>query len=471
MGNGIVTDNVVDHKPAGLSGSSCNRVIIGLGKTGLSCARYLYNQGLPFKIIDTRENPPGAEECCRLFPDVPLHTGSFNEQWLLAADELVVSPGIALTEPAIARAMDNGAMAIGDIELFCRALNAASANKPLLAITGSNGKSTVTTLMGEMVSHSGLYPGVGGNIGTPALDLLEDDRIDVYVLELSSFQLETTHSLRATAATVLNLSPDHMDRYPTLSAYHQAKQRIYRGCGAAIFNRDDPLTTPSLPVTAEAVTFTSGSPDPGQMGLLVDDEGVWLSQGADRLVNTRQMKLKGRHNYLNALAALALGEAIDLDRQAMKAALVAFPGLKHRCQWLGERDGVAWFNDSKATNVGASVAAIEGLGEGLVGKIVLIAGGDGKGADFSGLKPALERYVRHLILIGRDGPTIEQAVKGSTRIQRSASLEDAVSLAAELAEQGDAVLLAPACASFDMFNSFEHRGDRFTELVNGLLVC
>nr|WP_306671017.1 UDP-N-acetylmuramoyl-L-alanine--D-glutamate ligase [Endozoicomonas sp. SESOKO1] len=456
-------------------GSSCHRVIIGLGKTGLSCARYLYHQGLPFKIVDTREKPPGEAECRQLFPDIPLHTGGFNEQWLMAADELVVSPGIALSEPAIAKAIDNGAIAIGDIELFCRAINVSSAfsqkKKPLVAITGSNGKSTVTTLIGEMVRYSGLNPGVGGNIGTPALDLLDDDSIDVYILELSSFQLETTHSLRATAATVLNLSPDHMDRYPTLVEYHQAKQRIYKGCATAVFNRDDPLTSPLLPVTAGAVTFTCGSPDLGQMGLLSDDDGVWLSKGLEKLINTRQMKLKGRHNYLNALAALALGEAIGLDTSAMFEALMAFPGLKHRCQWLGEHDGVAWFNDSKATNVGASVAAIEGLGEGLEGKVILIAGGDGKGADFSDLQPAVERYVRHLILIGRDGPAIGRVMKEGVDIRKAASLEDAVSLSAALAKQGDAVLLAPACASFDMFNSFEHRGDRFAELVNGLILC
>ncbi len=463
--------SVVEREPMGLIGSSCNRVIIGLGKTGLSCARYLHSQGLPFKVIDTRENPPGEEEYRQLFPDAPLHTGGFNEQWLMAADELVVSPGIALKEPSISRAVENGATAIGDIELFCRAVNTCSPNKPVVAITGSNGKSTVTTLVGEMVRQSGLNPGVGGNIGTPALDLLDDDSIDVYVLELSSFQLETTHSLRATAATVLNLSPDHMDRYPTLAEYHQAKQRIYKGCGTAVFNRDDPLTSPLLPVTSGAVTFTKGTPDLGQMGLLPDDEGVWLCKGLEKQMNTRQMKLKGHHNYLNALAALALGEAIGLDSNAMFEALVSFPGLKHRCQWLGEHEGVTWFNDSKATNVGASVAAIDGLGEGLEGRIILIAGGDGKGADFTELKPAVDRYVSHLVLIGRDGPAIEQVVKGSVTIHNASSLEEAVSISAGLAEEGDAVLLAPACASFDMFNSFEHRGDRFAELVNGLILC
>ena len=456
---------------AGLIGSSCHRIIIGLGKTGLSCARYLYAKGLPFKIIDTRDHPPGAEECRRELPDIPLHTGSFHEPWMMAADELIVSPGIALAEPAIARAMEHGAQAIGDVELFCRAVNSRSSQKPVIAITGSNGKTTVTTLVGEMVRKAGLNPGVGGNIGTPALELLEDTSIDVYVLELSSFQLETTHSLRATAATVLNLSPDHMDRYPTLADYHQAKQRIYRGCGTAVYNRDDPLTSPLLPVTAGGISFTQQSPDLGQMGLLSDDNGIWLSKGLNKLLNTREMKLKGTHNHLNALAAMALAEAAGIDAEAMYEAVKRFPGLGHRCQWLGEANGVAWFNDSKATNVGATIAAIEGLGVGLQGKIILIAGGEGKGADFSVLKPVVERFVSHLLLIGRDSSLIDQALEGVSTHHTCSDLEDAVIRAANLANSGDAVLLAPACASFDMFNNFEHRGEQFSALVSRLVLC
>ncbi len=461
-----------NHANVQLIGSSCNRLIIGLGKTGLSCARYLHQQGLPFAMMDTRENPPGVSVCREEFADVPLHLGGFNEQWLMAADELVVSPGIALAEPAIARAIEHGATAIGDIELFCRAVE-----KPVVAITGSNGKSTVTTLVGEMARQAGLKVAVGGNIGTPALDLLADENADVYVLELSSFQLETTYSLRAAAATVLNLSADHMDRYPTLIDYHQAKQRIYRGCATAVFNREDPLTTPLLPVSAGAITFTSGTPDLGQMGLLTNETGVWLSKGMNKLINTRELKLKGRHNFTNALAALALGEALGLTMDAMLTALRAFPGLPHRCQWVGEFQGVSWFNDSKATNVGAAVAAIEGLGNDLPGsgsqaspekasgKIVLIAGGEGKGAEFSGLQPAVERYVSHLVLIGRDGADIAQAVQGSTTIHWAETLSEAVKQSAALANSGDAVLLAPACASFDMFDSFEQRGEEFVRLV------
>ena len=450
------------------SGSGKERVIVGLGKTGLSCARYLHRLGLPCKIMDTRSNPPGAAECRQQFPDVPLHTGGFNESWLMAADELVISPGIALAEPAIARAIANGARAIGDIELFCRALCAST--KPLLAITGSNGKSTVTTLVGEMVRAAGLNPGVGGNIGIPVLDLLEDQSIDVYVLELSSFQLETTYSLQATAATVLNISPDHMDRYATLADYCLAKQRIYLGCHTAVVNRDDAMTLPRQS-PQQTVSFGSDQPGPGQMGLLTDGEGTWLSSGSDKLINTAELRLKGRHNQLNALAALALGQTVGLDMAAMLTALRRFTGLPHRCQWLAEHDGIVWFNDSKATNVGAAIAAIDGLGAELDGKVIVIAGGDGKGADFSDLRPTLVRYASHLVLLGRDGPVMAQALAGSVPVHQCAGLEQAVALAARLAQPGDAVLLAPACASLDMFNSFEHRGERFAELVNGLLLC
>lgn len=465
MGNGI---NTMDVRQLS-EGSRTERVIVGLGKTGISCARYLHQRGLPFKIMDTRTNPPGESECRQLFADVPLHTGGFNESWLMAADELIVSPGIALTEPAIARAIANGARAIGDIELFCRARNESFSSKLLVAITGSNGKSTVTTLVGEMVRAAGLNTGVGGNIGTPALDLLNDSSIDVYVLELSSFQLETTFSLCATAATVLNITPDHMDRYTTIVDYQRAKQRIYHHCETAIVNRDDLM---ALPLQAtKTVSFGCDQPESGQWGLLTDSAGIWLSKGAEKLVSAAELKIKGRHNQLNALAALALGETIGLDMTAMISALRSFTGLPHRCQWLVERAGVAWFNDSKATNVGAAIAAIEGLGAGLGGKVIVIAGGDGKGADFSDLRLVVASYVSHLLLLGRDGPVMAQALSGSAVIHECAGLEEAVSMADQLAKPGDAVLLAPACASLDMFNSFEHRGERFAELVNRLIVC
>ncbi|WP_370514844.1 UDP-N-acetylmuramoyl-L-alanine--D-glutamate ligase [Endozoicomonas sp. OPT23] len=445
---------------AEIIGSSCSRVVVGLGKTGMSCVRYLAGKKLPFKVIDTRTNPPGLDELKNEYPDVPVHTGSFEKSWLLAADEIVLSPGIAVATPEIADAAATGVKVVGDIELFCREVN-----KPVVAITGSNGKSTVTSLLGEMAKAAGINVAVGGNIGVPVLDLLQNDTIELFVLELSSFQLETTHSLRATVATVLNLSPDHMDRYVSMIEYHQAKQRIYKGCSKAVYFKPDALTVPLLPQATPAIGFTSGLPDLNDYGLLTDSDGIWLCKGVTRLLNCAEMKLQGRHNQTNALAALALGESVNIPLEAMLSALKEFPGLSHRCQWVAEKDGVVWVNDSKATNVGASVAAIEGLGEVISGKVVLIAGGDGKGADFSQLRSPVQRYVRELIVIGRDGEQIAKTVEGAADCSHAEGLAEAIDRALAVSQQGDTVLLAPACASFDMFSSFEQRGDQFVVLV------
>lgn len=441
-----------------LIASSCMRVIVGLGKTGMSCVRYLSKRQLPFKVMDTRLHPPGIDELKKIFPDVPVHTGGFNQDWLNSADELVVSPGIALAEPDIARAIDLGVKAIGDIELFCR-----EAQAPIVAITGSNGKSTVTTLLGEMAIEAGINVGVGGNIGTPALELLENGGKDLYILELSSFQLETTHSLRAAAATVLNLSPDHMDRYTSMVEYHAAKQKVYQGCHSAVYNKLDALTTPLLPTAVAGVAFTAGKPDLNEYGLLSEGRNVWLCKGVEKLINVSGMRLCGRHNQANALAALALGEQVGLPLASMLAVLKRFTGLSHRCEWIAEQDGVTWINDSKATNVGATVAAIEGLGETLTGKLVLIAGGDGKGADFSDLKLPVTRYVRELVLIGRDAPAIERVIENAVPVQYARGLQEAIQLSSRISQSGDVVLFAPACASFDMFANFEQRGDLFRQ--------
>ncbi|KEQ16762.1 UDP-N-acetylmuramoyl-L-alanine--D-glutamate ligase [Endozoicomonas numazuensis] len=443
-----------------LISSNRTRVVVGLGKTGLSCVRFLAERQRSFKVMDTRENPPGIDELRASFPDIPVHLGGLNSDWLLEADELILSPGIALSTPEIAEAVNKGAEAVGDIELFCREVD-----KPVVAITGSNGKSTVTTLLGEMAEEAGLSVAVGGNIGTPALELLEREGVDLYILELSSFQLETTHSLRAAAATVLNVSPDHMDRYASMMDYHKAKQRIYRGCKHAVYNKQDALTVPLLPQATPATAFTSGKPDLHDYGLIDDDEGTWLCKGVERLLNTAAMKLPGRHNQMNALAALALGDTVGIPMAPMLSALTQFEGLAHRCQWVAEKNGVVWINDSKATNVGASVAAIEGLGETLSGKVVLIAGGDGKGADFNQLKQPLKKYGREVVLVGRDAADIAAAVNEVIPVQHSEDLAAAIERACEVSEKGDAVLLAPACASFDMFKSFEHRGDVFAGLV------
>ncbi|WP_263078524.1 UDP-N-acetylmuramoyl-L-alanine--D-glutamate ligase [Endozoicomonas sp. Mp262] len=445
-----------------LISSSCRRVVVGLGKTGMSCVRYLARKGLPFSVVDSRQHPPGLDELSSDYPRVPVFAGGFKQDILNGADELIISPGVALAQPEIAEAIAGGVKVAGDIELFFRAVG----DTPVVAITGSNGKSTVTTLLGLMAEEAGINVAVGGNIGIPALELLAQ-KADLYILELSSFQLETTDSMQAAAATVLNMSPDHMDRYPSPVEYHAAKQRVYKGCKVAVHNLDDPLTAPLLPASTPAITFSGRMPDIGQYGLEVDKESgcCWLVKGTTRLLDTSEMLMVGQHNYMNALAALALGEAVGLELEPMLNALRRFPGLPHRCQWVAQRNQVNWFNDSKATNVGACTAAINGLGTSIAGKIVLIAGGDGKGADFSELCQPVSRYVRRLVLIGRDASIIESQLSGSVAISRARTLADAVAIGEHESQPGDAVLLAPACASFDMFKSFEHRGDEFCKLV------
>lgn len=413
------------------------KVIIGLGKTGLSCIRYLLKKNTDIAIVDNRINPPGLPELKNYSPNVPVYLGCFHENILSQADELVISPGVSLKEPAIAKQIKNGKPVIGDIELFARAARA-----PIIAITGSNGKSTVTTLVGEMAKCAGINVGVGGNLGIPALDLLTAPEPDLYVLELSSFQLETTYSLKAKAAVVLNISPDHMDRYENIEEYKAAKMRIYNGCEVAVIE--------------------------GEWNLF-STEGNYLTYEKQKLLSIDKLKIKGRHQVSNALAALALGAAAGLPMAAMLKALREFPGLPHRCQWVAKINNVDYYNDSKGTNVGAAKAAIEGLGRGTghcaLTKIILIAGGQGKGADFSELFPVVEKYVRAVILIGQDAPKIKTALTGACKILFAESMREAVKFAAQEAQPGDMVLLSPACASFDMFNNFEHRGEVFCEDV------
>ncbi|MDD7804054.1 MAG: UDP-N-acetylmuramoyl-L-alanine--D-glutamate ligase [Endozoicomonas sp. (ex Botrylloides leachii)] len=447
-----------------LISSSCRRIIIGLGKTGLSCVRYFSRQGLPFSVVDSRVSPPGLDVLQRDYPDVPIFTGGFKRELLLAADELIISPGVALAQPEVAEAIKAGAHAIGDVEIFCRLIT----DKPIIAITGSNGKSTVTSLLGKMAHLAGINAAVGGNIGVPVLDLIEQPA-DLYILELSSFQLETTHSLRAEAATVLNISPDHIDRYASFADYHRAKQKIYRGCKTAVYNLEDPLSAPLLPKLTHCSGFTTGEPDLAQFGLRDEHETTWLCKGLERLLDTKQLKMKSRHNYANALAALALGEAVDMPLKPMLEAISQFPGLPHRCQWVADISGVSWFNDSKATNIGATIAAIGSVGEQISGHIILLAGGDGKGADFSELQPVIREYVGHVILLGQDADLLEAALSSCVPVSRATDLHSAVRVASTVSAQGDAVLLAPACASTDMFNNFEDRGNKFIQNVHELL--
>jgi UDP-N-acetylmuramoylalanine--D-glutamate ligase len=350
----------------------------------------------------------------------------------------------------------------GDIDLFAR-----YAKAPIVAITGSNAKSTVTTLVGEMAVAAGKKVAVGGNLGTPALDLLSDD-VELYVMELSSFQLETTDQLNAEVATCLNLSEDHMDRYADLPAYHLAKHRIFRGARQVVVNRDDALSRPLVADQLPCWYFGLGKPDFKRFGLLEENGEKHLAFQFDTLLPVRELKIRGAHNQSNALAALALGHAVGLPMEAMLATLRQFAGLAHRCQWVGERQAVSYYDDSKATNVGAALAAIEGLGADIAGKLVLIAGGDGKGADFSALKAPVGRFCRAVVLLGRDAELLADALGDAAPLIRVKTLEEAVARAAELAEAGDAVLLSPACASLDMFKNFEERGRLFAQAVEGL---
>lgn len=451
---------------------SANTVIVGLGKTGMSVAHYLKNQQREFSVVDSRANPPNADDLQRDYSDVSCHFGSFNSEWFASADQLIVNPGIAIATPEIQQAKQSGAEIIGDIELFARELNQSDKNKPVVAITGSNGKTTVTMLLDLMAKKSGLKVGTGGNIGTPALDLLKEEDVELFVLELSSYQLETTTSLKTVSAVILNVSEDHLDRYDNnLEKYAQSKAVIYDNCQHVVCNRDDDYSmrfaTSSLKknsVSANLITFGLNQPEEGHYG--IDQEG-WLVKGKERLLLASKIKMPGRHNISNALAALALGEAAGLKTSAMLEILQEFAGCEHRTQWVRELAGVNWYNDSKGTNVGATLAALSGL----PGKTVLIAGGEGKGADFLPLQDIIEKKARAVVLMGKDANEIAKVITDSTPVVYVNSMEEAVKQAHKLAQgdQQDNVLLSPACASLDMFKNYEERGTTFMQKVDALL--
>lgn len=435
-------------------------LVVGLGLTGFSCVRHLAARGYDVTVVDTRDAPPKLGELTREFPHVAVHTGGLPASLFDDPGLLVVSPGVSAKESEVARAIERGAQSIGDIELFAR-----EATAPVIAITGANGKSTVTALTGEMCRRAGLETAVGGNIGVPALSLLADEEPDVYVLELSSFQLETTYSLNARAATVLNVTADHMDRYRDIDEYAQAKARIFRGNGTMVLNADDVFVTRMRQSGRRAVYFGLERPDGAQdYGLDEITGATWLMRGREPLMPAHEVPLAGRHNLANVLAAMALAEAAGVAPEAARAAVREFKGLRHRTELVAERDGVRWYDDSKGTNVGATVAALNGM----TSPVVLIAGGDGKGQDFSGLKAAAAEHARAVVLIGRDAPLIEAALGGAVAIRRARDMHDAVRLARELAQPGDVVLLSPACASFDMFRNYEHRAEVFRAAVEEL---
>jgi UDP-N-acetylmuramoylalanine--D-glutamate ligase len=439
-----------------------NTVVVGLGKTGFACARYLAAQGISFAVTDNRDEPPMLNEIQAALPDVPLFLGGFDESLLMSADHLLLSPGVSLQEDAIVKAIDSGVEVYGDIELFCRNISA-----PVIAITGSNGKSTVTTLVAEMARAADLNVVEGGNLGTPALDLISDNEPDVYVLELSSFQLETVSSLNAIASVVLNVSPDHMDRYEGLTEYKTAKERIYDGNGIIVINLDDPAVASMARNQRTCVDFTLFDPLPGDYGVRDYDGERWIVKGEDKLIPVNDLHIKGEHNIANAMAAMALAETLNCPRAAMLSVLRSFPGLEHRCQWIAEHADVKWFNDSKGTNVGASCAAIKGLAADE--NIVLIAGGDGKGADFSELADVADGRLKAAIVLGKDGPEIGKVLLNVVPVHSVDSMEMAVETAARIVRPGDIVLLSPACASFDMFENYQARGDTFVAAVNNVL--
>ncbi len=428
-------------------------VIIGLGMTGLSCVDFFMARGVTPRVMDTRVAPPGLD---KLPESVECHVGGLNDTWLLAADLIVASPGIALAHPSLSAAADAGVEIVGDIELFCR-----EAQAPIIAITGSNGKSTVTTLVGEMAKAAGVNVGVGGNIGLPALMLLDTDR-ELYVLELSSFQLETTSNLQAVAATILNVTEDHMDRYPLgLQQYRAAKLRIYENAKTCVVNADDALTMPVRGADERCISF---GVDVGDYHLNRQQGETWLRVKGEKVLNVKEMPLTGQHNYSNALAALALADAAGLPRASSLKALTTFTGLAHRFQLVLDHNGVRWINDSKATNVGSTEAALNGLQ--LDGTLYLLLGGDGKSADFTPLKRYLGGDRIRLYCFGRDGAELAE-LRPEVAVQTE-TMEQAMRQIAPLVKAGDMVLLSPACASLDQFKNFEQRGEMFARLAKEL---
>lgn len=438
-------------------------LVVGLGATGLSVVRFLSAHNEALAVTDSRDIPPGLDVLKNDYPDVARFTGKFDERAFASADRLIVSPGVPLTEPLVQQALKRGIPVIGDVELFAQHVDA-----PVIAITGSNGKTTVTTLLGEMAREAGRHVGVGGNIGTPALDLLNCGH-DLYVLELSSFQLESLSSLKPAGATVLNVSEDHMDRYTGLDDYARAKQRIFTGTEVAVLNRDDAAVMAMAPA-GKTVSFGFSRPaSADEFGVCERDGQQWLCHGNTMLCATDSLLLAGRHNIANALAALALGDIAGLSMDAMLAALKRFTGLPHRTQFVAEINGVKYYNDSKATNVGACNAALNGLDKADSSRTVVILGGDCKDADFSGLTDVIQKTCRAVVLIGRDADQVRQHLPAGIETVTASGMPDAVSQAGLLAQSGDRVVLSPACASFDMFKNFEDRGEQFVSAVRGLM--
>jgi len=432
-------------------------LVVGLGATGLSVARFLRRSAIDAVFFDSRKQPPGIQELDAVWPDAEVRLG--DTQIPAGVQRVIASPGIADSHPVLTRARQEQLEIISDIELFARAAEA-----PFVAVTGSNGKSTVTTLLCHMCRADGRNALAGGNLGEPALDLLDKPKPDIYVLELSSFQLQRTQSLPASVAVLLNVSPDHLDWHSSEAEYRRAKYRIFREANSAVINRADPEAVRQAATLDRVISFGSDAPAAGQYGLRSEGGVTFLARGEKPLLAVGDLAMYGIHNQLNALAALAAGELLGLGHAAMLQVLAEFPGLPHRMQLVARIAGVDYINDSKATNVAAAVASIQSID----GKLVLIAGGDGKGADFTDLAAAVEGKLRAAVLIGADAEKIAAGLDTVMPVHFARSLTAAVRTAATLAERDDTVLLAPACASFDQFANYLQRGNVFCEAVGAL---
>ncbi len=432
-------------------------LVVGLGATGLSIARYLKRNDAQAIFYDSRDEPPGLEELEALFPDAEVRLA--NDILPKSVGRIIASPGVPDSHPLLMKARKKGIEVVSDIELFAR-----EADKPFVAVTGSNGKSTVTTLVYLMCRADGRDALAGGNLGEPALDLLAADKPEIYVLELSSFQLQRTATLPAAVAVLLNVSPDHLDWHADEAEYRAAKYRVFDEADAAVINRADDVSAERAARCGRVVSFGLDAPEEGQYGVREDEGERYLACGDALLLAVRDLGLFGVHNLLNALAALAAGDLLGLDTGAMLQVLVEFPGLPHRMQFVARIGAVDYVNDSKATNVAAAVASIDSVG----GTLVLIAGGDGKGGDFSALAEAVEGKLRGAVLIGKDAEKIARALDTVMPVHFAENMESAVHMAAACAESDDTVLLAPACASLDQYDNYMARGDAFVTAVEGL---
>ena len=436
-----------------------NILIVGYGVSGISCANFLSDNDVEFSIVDSRTNIKNVSNINQRYM---IKFGDFQENDFSAADILIVSPGVSIKHPFIQKAIEEGKEVLGDVDLFCRVVDA-----PVIAITGSNGKSTVTTLVGDILKASDINAKVGGNIGVPCLDLLDSDhsheaKADCYILELSSFQLETTSHLKAYASVILNLSEDHMDRYDSFLDYCNAKQRILNDSKYTIINLDDKLAS-KLSLTEDSITFSLNTKADFTLGLKAGKE--WVFHNDTPFLDISKLKIVGQHNKSNILAAMSLCSVFDIDIDKTAQAINTFSGLEHRSQLISDFNNVQWINDSKATNIGATSAALNGFSN---RSLYLILGGQSKGQDFTDLLPVLTSNIKQIFIYGEDSVLIANSIKEKTKIsiQCVPTLKVSTNEISKLVIDGDVVLFSPACASFDQFDNYMHRGQSFIQYVN-----